>query len=53
MSATAQSTVPAAREAMVRHAWEEARDLFREAEQTTTLSPPDLDPVEVATVGWQ
>lgn len=35
---------------MARHAWEEARDLFREAEQGAPLSPPDLELLGEA--GW-
>ncbi|MGH2357612.1 MAG: hypothetical protein ACRDGJ_06315, partial [Candidatus Limnocylindria bacterium] len=43
MSQATQSSVEAAREALVGHAWEEARDLFHEADQAGPLSPADLE----------
>jgi len=50
MSQATQSALPAARGAVVRHAWDEARDLFREAEKVERLSPGDLE--LMAEAGW-
>jgi class 3 adenylate cyclase len=43
MSQATQSALPSAREAMGRHAWEEARDLFLDAEKVERLSASDLE----------
>ena len=50
MSQATQSALPAAREALVRRAWDEARDLFHEAEKAERLSPADLE--QLAEAGW-
>jgi len=43
VSGVARSPTPAAREAMSRHAWGEARDLFLEADKRAALSAADLE----------
>jgi class 3 adenylate cyclase len=50
MSQATQSALPAARDAMVRHDWEQARDLFLDAEKVERLSPADLELLGEA--GW-
>jgi class 3 adenylate cyclase len=50
MSQATQSALPAAREALVRHAWDEARDLFHEAEKAGPLPPADLE--QLAEAEW-
>lgn len=50
MSQVTESSLQAAREAMGRHAWEEARDLYLEAEKAGRLSPADLE--LLAESGW-
>jgi len=50
MSQATQSALPAARDALVRRAWDESRDLFREADKAERLSPADLE--QLAEAGW-
>lgn len=50
MSQVTQSTLEAARDALGRRAWDEARELFHEAEKTETLSPADLE--QLAEAAW-
>jgi class 3 adenylate cyclase len=42
MTQATPATLETAREAIARHAWDEARDLLRQAEATAPLSPEDL-----------
>ncbi|MGH2488035.1 MAG: hypothetical protein ACRDFR_00245, partial [Candidatus Limnocylindria bacterium] len=50
MSHVTESALSAAREALGRRAWDEARDLFHRAEQTESLSPADLE--ALAEAAW-
>lgn len=50
MTQVTPSTLESARDAMARHAWEEARELFLEAEKTSPLAPADLE--QLGDAGW-
>jgi class 3 adenylate cyclase len=50
LSQATQSVLPAARDALARRAWDEARHLFHEAEKTESLSPADLE--QLAEAAW-
>lgn len=50
MSQITHPSLQAARDALARRAWDEARDLFHEADKTERLSPIDLE--QLAEAGW-
>jgi len=50
MGQATEPSLQAARDALVRHAWDEARDLFREAEESGPLAAADLE--QLAEAAW-
>src|SRR3990170_1342394 len=50
MGQATETSLQSARDALVRHAWDEARDLFREAEKSGPLAAADLE--QLAEAAW-
>jgi hypothetical protein len=50
MGQATETSLQAARDALVRRAWDEARDLFHEAEKSGPLAPADLE--QLAEAAW-